>query len=87
MDLPVTLRLYELLIDHGSCRGRRGPCGPAGHGAVGGSYLLVLHGFDIKLIGASKGGGVLVQGKGPNLPSPFLDPWWNRAAQGAGLLL
>ena len=48
--------------------------------------MLVHHGFDIKLIGASMGGGVLVQGKGPNLPSPFLDPWWNRAAQGAGLL-
>ena len=30
------------------------------------------------------GGGVL-QGKGP-FPSSVWDPWWNRAAQGAGLL-
>ena len=31
------------------------------------------------------GGGVL-QGKGP-FPSSVWDPWWNRAAQGAGLLI
>ncbi len=31
-----------------------------------------------------KGGGVL-QGKGL-FPSSVWDPWWNRAAQGAGLL-